>query len=100
AGSDVGMYPITCGGQTSTNYAITYVNGNLTITPAPTSTVLTSTATGSSGVAKITLTATVTSTVAPLGTVTFVDLPNNNANLGNAPLASGQASIGVSGTSL
>jgi len=31
----VGSYPITCWGQTSTKYTITYVPGTLTITPAP-----------------------------------------------------------------
>jgi hypothetical protein len=30
-----GGYPVTPGGFTSTNYAITFVNGTLTITPAP-----------------------------------------------------------------
>jgi hypothetical protein len=34
-GSPVGMYPITCAGQTSSTYAITYAPGTLTITPAP-----------------------------------------------------------------
>lgn len=32
--SGVGNYPITAGGLTSTNYAIRYENGNLTISPA------------------------------------------------------------------
>jgi hypothetical protein len=35
AASPVGTYPITPGGQTSTNYAITYVNGTLTVTRVP-----------------------------------------------------------------
>ena len=30
-----GTYPITCSGQTSTNYTITYVPGTLTVTPVP-----------------------------------------------------------------
>lgn len=33
--SPVGSYPITCSGQTSPNYVITYVPGTLTITAAP-----------------------------------------------------------------
>lgn len=33
--SPVGTYPITCSGQSSTAYTITYVPGALTITPAP-----------------------------------------------------------------
>ena len=34
ATSPPGTYPITCSGQTSTNYVITYVPGTLTITRA------------------------------------------------------------------
>jgi hypothetical protein len=33
--SPVGTYPITCSGQSSTVYAITYVSGTLTVSPAP-----------------------------------------------------------------
>jgi hypothetical protein len=33
--SDVGVYPVTPGALTSTNYAITFKDGKLTITPAP-----------------------------------------------------------------
>ncbi len=35
ANSPMGNYPIMCSGQTSTKYTITYVAGQLTITPAP-----------------------------------------------------------------
>jgi trimeric autotransporter adhesin len=103
-GSDVGMYTITCGGQTSPNYLITPVAGTLTIISAPTSTVLASAATGSNGAAGITLTATVGSAVTPAipgGTVTFVDTSNSNVGLGTPTIgASGQASVVLSGTSL
>jgi FtsP/CotA-like multicopper oxidase with cupredoxin domain len=34
ATSPAGTYPITCSGQTSTNYTITYIAGVLTVTPA------------------------------------------------------------------
>ena len=34
ASSPVGAYPVTVGGAASPNYAITYVNGSLTVTPA------------------------------------------------------------------
>lgn len=34
AASNVGAYPITCGGYTSTNYTIGYVAGSLAVTPA------------------------------------------------------------------
>jgi hypothetical protein len=33
--SDVGDYPVAAGGLTSSNYAIAYVGGTLTVTPAP-----------------------------------------------------------------
>jgi YVTN family beta-propeller protein len=33
--SPIGHYPITCSGQSSSTYAITYVSGTLTIGPAP-----------------------------------------------------------------
>ncbi len=35
AASDVGTYPITPSGLTSTNYAITFLDGTLTVSPAP-----------------------------------------------------------------
>src|SRR5207249_2893444 len=35
AASDVGGYPVTPGGLTSTDYAITCVAGSLSVTPAP-----------------------------------------------------------------
>src|SRR5271157_2519696 len=35
AGSPAGMYPITCSGQSSTNYNICYSAGTLTVTAAP-----------------------------------------------------------------
>ena len=34
-GSHVGSYPVTPSGLTSANYAITYVNGTMAVTPAP-----------------------------------------------------------------
>jgi len=33
--SPVGSYPITCSGQTSSNYKITFMQGTLTVTPTP-----------------------------------------------------------------
>jgi MBG domain-containing protein/glycine rich protein len=35
-GSDVGPYPVTCAGAANSNYTISYSDGTLTITPAPT----------------------------------------------------------------
>jgi FtsP/CotA-like multicopper oxidase with cupredoxin domain len=40
--SPVGTYPSTCSGATSTNYAITYVPGTVTVGPATTTTTITS----------------------------------------------------------
>ena len=73
--SPVGNYPITCGGQTSTNYTITYQPGTLTITQATTSATVSSSPNPSILNAPVTFTATVTPqfTGVPTGTVTFKD---------------------------
>ncbi|MFN8538619.1 MAG: MBG domain-containing protein, partial [Thermomicrobiales bacterium] len=71
AASLPGGYPITCSGQTSTNYAISYVAGTLTITAAPT-TVTVPTVSVTLGVSEATLVANLASTAAVNGgTVTF-----------------------------
>ena len=57
--SPVGAYPITCAGATSTNYAISYVDGTLTITTA-TLTVTADNQTKTYGAANPTLTHTTT----------------------------------------
>ena len=97
ASSPPGQYPITPGGLTSANYAITYVNGTLSVTS--TSTTSTSTAVTASpnpGTAgqPITFTATVTDTsgaTIPTGTV---DLMNGATTIGMGTLGSnGQATI-------
>ncbi len=57
--SPVGAYPITCSGATRTNYAISYVDGTLTVTTA-TLTVTADNQTKSYGAANPTLTHTTT----------------------------------------
>ena len=99
--SDVGVYPITCGGQSSTNYAISYLPGTLTITAAPTTTTLASGLSQMNGAVTVSFTATISSTVTPAGgSVTFVDGSNNNAVLGTSGLTSGKASITIQAGSL
>ena len=73
--SPVGNYPITCSGQTSTNYTITYQPGTLFITQATTATSVTSSPNPSILNAPVTFTAIVTPQFAgvPTGTVTFKD---------------------------
>jgi hypothetical protein len=99
AASPVGTYAITVTlndpGSKLSNYNVTTTNGTLTVNPAPTSIMLTSAVTPSSGLAGITLTAAVSSSVLPFGSVTFVDT-SNNASLGTATLdSSGRASVGA-----
>ncbi len=75
ASSPVGTYAVTPGGQTSTDYAITYMNGTLTISPANTTTALNSSANPSLAGQAVTFTAAVAATAPgagmPTGTVTF-----------------------------
>ena len=99
ASSPPGQYPITPGGLTSANYAITYVNGTLAVTSTSTTSTTTSvTASPNPGTAgqPITFTATVTNTsgaTIPTGTV---DLMNGATTIGMGTLGSnGQASIMV-----
>jgi len=68
-------YPITCSGQTSTNYNITYTAGTLTVTQATTGVVIVSSANPSILNASVMFTATVSPQFSgmPTGTVTFKD---------------------------
>ena len=70
-----GPYPITCSGQTSTNYDITYKPGQLTVTQASTTTGVTSSLNPSTFGMMVTFTATVSPqyTGVPTGIVTFKD---------------------------
>jgi hypothetical protein len=93
AASNVGSYPIVPAvtGPQSNNYAVTLVNGALTVTAASTSTTLSAPASAASG-ANVALTATVTSSAGtPGGTVTFT---SGGATLGTGTLnASGAATL-------
>jgi hypothetical protein len=74
--SPVGSYPITATltGTNAANYTATVVPGTLSITPAPTTTVVVTSGTPSVFGTTVTFTATVTSTSGtPTGTMTFSD---------------------------
>jgi hypothetical protein len=75
--SPVGSYPdaITCSGQTSTNYNISYVKGTFTVTQATTTTAVTSSLNPSTFGMSVTFTATVSPQYSgvPTDTVTFKD---------------------------
>jgi VCBS repeat-containing protein len=100
SGSPVGIYPIIGGGPTSANYAITFVNGTLTIQKAPTMTALVSSAPSTAFGQMVTFTATVVAFApgggAPTGIVTFFD---GTTALGTANLNGGQASLATAGLS-
>ena len=97
ASSPLGTYPITVSGAVSGNYTIAYVNGTLTVTPAVTTTVVTSSNSPSLSGVPVTLTATVApsapSVGVPAGTVTFKD---GTVTLGTATLTGGVAAITTS----
>src|SRR5262249_7942799 len=94
AGSPVGTYLITVGGLTSTNYAITFVPGTLTVQKAATTTALVSSAASPAADQSVTSPATVLPVApapgTPPGTVTFFD---GTGALGAAVLRGGQASL-------
>jgi hypothetical protein len=95
--SPVGLYSINCSGQTSTNYTITYVPGQLSIIQDPTSTTVSSSTTPTILGQPVTLSATVTAAApgsgTPTGSVTFKD---GTTTLGTASLTSGQTSFTTS----
>jgi hypothetical protein len=78
-------YPVTCSGQTSSNYAISYVPGHLTVMPVATSTALAASAADVLENSPVTFTATVTGAGAT-GTVNFTD---SGSPLGSATLDAG-----------
>ena len=77
AGSQVGSYAIVASGAGSPNYAITYVNGTLTVTQATSSTAVAASSTSFRYGAPLTLTATVSAVApgagTPTGSVVFYD---------------------------
>jgi subtilisin family serine protease len=101
ASSLPGPYPITCAGLTSTNYAITYVAGTLTVTAAPT-TVAVPTVSVTLGTAETTLVANLASTVPVNGGTVLFTVTQGQATIGTAtsgPVVNGVASVsfGLSG---
>jgi MBG domain (YGX type)/Bacterial Ig-like domain (group 3) len=110
--SPLGSYPVTCSGATAANYVISYVAGNLTVTPAirPSATVtsvkqggvtVTSVARNSAVTDQATVSGTGAST--PTGTVTFTLFTNgacsgSGSSGGPITLSSGVASSASSGS--
>jgi subtilisin-like proprotein convertase family protein len=94
AGSNVGTYPITASGASSTNYSFNYVDGTLTITNSLTSGDLVSSANPALPGADVTFTMTVSAVApgdgTPNGTVTFKADGNI---LGTGSLSGGQAAF-------
>ncbi len=92
--SPVGTYPITVTGAVDADYAISYVNGTLTITPAASATAVSSSLNPSTTGQSVTFTATVAAVApgsgAPTGTVTFMDGSNT---LGMGTLSGGMATF-------
>jgi MBG domain (YGX type)/Bacterial Ig-like domain (group 3) len=88
--SAVGTYPITptASGTDLADYAVTYVNGTLTVTGASTTTALTSSASAITAGQSVTFTATVKAgtTPATIGTVTFL---NGTTSIGTGVLNAG-----------
>jgi hypothetical protein len=96
--SAVGTYPITptATGTDLADYAVTYVNGTLTVTGASTTTALTSSASAITAGQSVTFTATVKAGTTPVtvGTVTFL---NGTTSIGTGVLnASGVATFTTS----
>ncbi len=103
--SNVGTYPITPGGLTSSNYAITFQDGTLTITKADTTTTVASSLNPSVRGQSVILSATVTAVSpgsgVPSGNVSFKSgdmvFPDGGATLGTVALnGSGQATYTTS----
>ena len=92
ASSPYDVVPSAAVGSGLGNYTISYVNGKLTVNPAPTTTALSSSLSNSIAPVNITFTATVSSTVTPLGTVKFTDTSTSTV-LGTPSLANGQATV-------
>jgi hypothetical protein len=99
AGSAPGAYPITCSGQTSANYAISYVAGTLTVTHAapsvnapiyPTDGVISGASAAAAGT-----TITIYRNGAPIGTTTV--LANGTWSLSVAGLAGGDTITATAG---
>jgi len=99
AASPVGTYAVTPAGLTSSNYAIVFTAGTLTVTPATTAVIVSSSANPSGANQGVTFSASV-SVVAgagnPTGTIEFRD---GSTRLGTIALAAGAASLATNGLS-
>lgn len=94
--SSVGLYSLNCSGQTSNNYAITYIQGQLAIIQDSTSTMVSSTSPTILG-QPVMLTASVTAAAPGSGTLTGnVTFKDGTATLGTGSLISGQTSLTTS----
>jgi probable HAF family extracellular repeat protein len=97
--SDVGSYLITASGASDPDYAISYADGTMTITPDGTTTTVTSSLSSLSAGQQLTFTATVSAAApgggTPTGWVDFTDSATNT-DLGLAYLSGGSASLTVS----
>ncbi len=98
ASSAVGSYPVTPSGVSSSNYAITFANGTLTIAPASTATAVAASPNPDGLNQAVTLTAAVSVVApgagAPTGIVQFFD---GATLLGSASLAGGAATLTTNG---
>src|SRR5215470_6020790 len=84
---NVGTYTIIPSGQTSSNYAITYVNGTLTITPPPIAVVLDALGTAANAAG----------TLAPSTVMNATVLPSPTSLPGNVTFGSNTVLYGASG---
>lgn len=93
ATSDVGTYPITAGGATDLNYAVTFLGGTLTITPARAEGILVSSANPALPGASVTFTCTLSAVAPGAGTPTGeVQFKIDGVNAGApVPLTAGAA---------
>lgn len=98
ASTNVGSWPVTPGGLTSSNYLIEFQSGLLTIGGAPTTTTVMASPSTVSVLQPLTVTATVGTSAAialvPTGTVTFFD---SATPIGSASLSGGVATLTVNG---
>jgi Bacterial Ig-like domain (group 3)/MBG domain (YGX type)/Abnormal spindle-like microcephaly-assoc'd, ASPM-SPD-2-Hydin/Beta-propeller repeat/NHL repeat len=98
--SPVGNYPIVCNGQSAANYSITYLPGQLTVTPATPAVTVMPSSSGITTVQPFSVTVAVSGVSgnpAPTGTVT---LTSGSYTSAAATLSSGSATITVPAGSL
>jgi hypothetical protein len=100
ATSPVGSYPVTVGGVTSPNYAITFVAGSLTITQASSVVTAAATVSPSGSNQAVTFNASVSIVAPGAGTPTgTVEFRDGSTRLGTVELTNGSASLTTNGLS-